>query len=152
MPAGPALEMWSRQSGGASSPDGKRRIVNMTKAFTVTLAPTDPLEEVYNAADLPLVNSVYPGTLFVICRDLKPQRVSPIMAIVTAEYNGEIGPGDISSSPIDNPVIVTWSNNVTEMEIDEDWNGMPIVTANNEPITGLPNAFPISSAPYNATF
>lgn len=141
MPAGPALEMWSRQVGGASSPDGKRRSVTMTRAFTVTLAPDDPLEEVYNSAGLPLVNQTYPGTLFVILRDLKPQRVSPIMAIVTAEYSGEIGQGDITSSPLDNPTIITWSNNVTEMEIDEDFDGNPIVTANGEPIAGITERF-----------
>ncbi len=66
MAAGPALEMWSRQSGSAESPDGKQRILNMQKAFTVTLAASDPLEVCYQASGLPLVNDPYPGTFFVI--------------------------------------------------------------------------------------
>jgi hypothetical protein len=137
MAAGPALEMWSRQSGSADSPDGKQRSLSMTRAFTVTLAASDPLEVVYTAAGLPLVNDVYPGTFFVICRSLQPQRVSPIMAVITANYAGEIGPGDATSSPVDNEVIVTWRNATTDEAIDQDFLGKPIVTKNNEPIEGI---------------
>ncbi len=137
MAAGPALEMWSRQSGSAESPDGKQRILNMQRAFTVTLAASDPLEVCYQASGLPLVNDPYPGTFFVICRNLSPQRVSPIMAIVTASYSGEIGPGDETSSPVDNEVIVSWRNATTDEAIDQDWNGKAIVTKNNEPIDGI---------------
>ncbi len=137
MAAGPALEMWSRQSGSAESPDGKQRILNMQRAFTVTLAASDPLEVCYQASGLPLVNDPYPGTLFVVCRNLSPQRVSPIMAVVTASYSGEIGPTDATSSPVDNEVIVSWRNATTDEAIDQDWNGKAIVTKNNEPIDGI---------------
>ena len=137
MAAGPALEMWSRQSGSAESPDGKQRILNMQRAFTVTLAASDPLEVCYQAAGLPLVNDPYPGTYFVICRSLAPQRMSPIMAVVTASYSGEIGPGGETSSPADNESIITWRNATTDEAIDQDWNGKAIVTKNNEPIDGI---------------
>ena len=137
MAAGPALEMWSRQSGTAESPDGKQRILTMQRAFTVTLDASDPLEVVYTAADLPLVNDPYPGTFFVICRSLAPQRVSPILVIITASYSGEIGPTDLTSSPVDNEVIVSWRNATTDEAIDQDWNGKAIVTKNNEPIDGI---------------
>jgi len=137
MAAGPALEMWSRQSGSAESPDGKQRILTMQRAFTVTLAASDPLEVCYTAAGLPLVNDPYPGTFFVICRNLSPQRVSPIMAIVTASYSGEIGPTDASSSPVDNVAVISWRNATTDEAIDQDWNGKAIVTKNNEPIDGV---------------
>lgn len=138
MAAGPAIEMWSKQSGTAESPDGRQRILTMQKAFTVTLAASDPLEVCYFAAGLPLVNDLYPGTLFVILRSLTPQRVSPIMAVVTASYSGEIGPGEgIESSPIDNEVNISWRNATTDEAIDEDWNGKPIVTKNGEPIEGI---------------
>ena len=137
MAAGPALEMWSRQSGSAESPDGKQRILTMQRAFTVTLDASDPLEVCYTAAGLPLVNDPYPGTFFVICRNLSPQRVSPIMAIVTASYSGEIGPTDASSSPVDNVAVISWRNATTDEAIDQDWNGKAIVTKNNEPIDGV---------------
>lgn len=137
MSAGPALEMWSRQSGTAESPDGKTRILTMVRAFTVTLAATDALEEVYNASGLPLVGNVYPGTSYVICRKLTPQRVSPIMAIIQADYSGEIGPGGASDSPANIEVTLTWRNASTEEAIDQDIDGGAIVTANDEPIDGI---------------
>lgn len=137
MAAGPALEMWSLQSGDAESPDGKTRTVSMQRAFTVTLAATDPLETVYLASGLPLVNDVYPGSLFVICRALKPQRLSPILAQVVANYSGEIGPGDITSSPVSNDTVITWRNATTDEAIDQDFDGKPIVTVNDEPIDGI---------------
>src|SRR5690606_29870621 len=96
-----------------------------------------PLEVCYQASGLPLVNDLYPGTFFVICRNLSPQRVSPIMAVVTASYSGEIGPGDETSSPVDNEAVITWRNATTDEAIDQDWNGKPIVTKNNEPIDGI---------------
>lgn len=137
MAAGPALEMWSKQTGTAESPDGKQRIITMQRAFTITLAATDKLEVAYQAADLPLVNELYPGTRFVILRKLSPSRISPILVLMVADYSGEIGPGDISSSPIDNAVIISWRNASTDEAIDQDWNGNPIVNVNGEPIEGI---------------
>lgn len=137
MTAGPALEMWSKQDGSAESPDGKARILSMRRAFTVLLAANDPLEVAYSAANLPLVNEPYPGTQYVVCKKLIPRRLSPILAEVTAEYHGEVGPTGITSSPINNEVIITWSNATTDESIDQDFEGKPIVTANKEPIDGI---------------
>lgn len=129
--------MWSRQTGSAESPDGRTRSLTMTRAFTVTLDAEDPLEEVYNAAGLPLVGYAYPGTSYVICRKLNPQRASPIMAIVQADYSGEVGPGGTSDSPVNTEVTLNWRNSTTDEAIDQDFDGAPIVTANDEPIDGL---------------
>jgi hypothetical protein len=137
MSAGPALEMWSKQNGSASSPDGRQRSVKMTRAFTITISATDPLEIAYLSIGLPLVGDLYPGTFIVICRDIQLQRVSPIMVIATCNYEGEIGPGDETSSPIDTGYSIKWGVSTTDEEIDEDWNGNPIVTKNNEPIYGI---------------
>jgi hypothetical protein len=109
----------------------------MQRAFTVTLAASDPLEIVYNSSGLPLVGHLYPGAFGIDCKSLSPQRVSPIMAIVTANYSGEVGPTDITSSPIDLPYSIEWGGTTTDEAIDEDWNGKPIVTKNGEPIEGL---------------
>jgi hypothetical protein len=109
----------------------------MQRAFTVTLAAADPLEVVYTSAGLPLVGDLYPGTFAIDCKTLTPERVSPIMAIVTANYSGESGPTDGTSSPIDLPYSIEWGGSTTDEAIDEDWNGKPIVTKNGEPIEGL---------------
>jgi len=137
MAAGPALEMWSNQSGTAESSDGRTRSVTMQRGFTVTLAASDPLEVVYTAAGLPLVGDLYPGAAFVFCDTLQPQRVSPVMAMVVVTYKGEVGPGGLGSSPLDIPYSIVWRGATTDEAIDEDWNGKPIVTANNEPIDGI---------------
>jgi len=137
MAAGPALEMWSNQSGTAESSDGRTRSVTMQRGFTVTLAASDPLEVVYTAAGLPLVGDLYPGAAFVFCDTLQPQRVSPVMAMVVVTYKGEVGPGGLGSSPLDIPYSIVWRGATTDEAIDEDWNGKPTVTANNEPIEGL---------------
>ena len=137
MAAGPALEMWSKQTGTAESPDGKQRIITMQRAFTITLAASDRLEVAYGATGLPLVNELYPGTSFVILRKLTPSRISPILVMMIAEYSGEIGPSGIGSSPISNAVIISWRNATVEEAIDEDFDGNPIVTVNGEPIEGI---------------
>jgi len=137
MTAGPALEMWSRQSGSVESPDGKQRRASFVRAFTVTLDATDSIEESLNASGLPLVNDKYPGTLFVICRRLTPTRISPVLAMVQADYAGEVGKGGVDDSPTSNEVVITWRSSITDQEIDQDINGNPIVTKNNEPIYGI---------------
>lgn len=152
MAAGPAIEMWSRERARPESQDGKARIYSRERAFTVTLAADDPLEETYNAAGLPLVFDLFPGSSHVVCRNLDVQRVSPIMALVVAQYRGEIGQDGLESSPIDNPVIVTWRNVTTDEPIDEDWDGNPIVTANNEPIDGLTERVPDQQATIERNF
>jgi hypothetical protein len=142
MAAGPAIEMWSKQTGNASSPDGKQRIIKMQRGFTVTLDPSDPLEIVYLSAGLPLVNDLYPGTLFVICRDLDPVRIAPALALVVVSYSGEIGTGGVGSSPISNETIITWRGQVSDEAIDEDINGKAIVNVNGERIEGITERVP----------
>ena len=137
MAAGPALEMWSNQSGTAESQDGRQRTVTMQRGFTVTLAASDPLEVVYQSAGLPLVGDLYPSSTLVFCTSLAPQRVSPIMAMIIASYSGEVGPSGIDSSPLDLPYSIEWGGSTTDEAIDQDWNGRPIVTVNGEPIDGL---------------
>jgi len=136
--------MWSRQNATEETPDGRRLIVSVSRAFTVTLDASDAVEIALSAAGLPGLGSVYDGTNFVFCKKRTPQRVSPIMAIVAVEYSGEIGGTEdagIGSSPIDNPIKLTWRTAVTDEAIDEDINGLPLVTANNEPIEGLTEKF-----------
>ena len=136
MSAGPAIEMWSKQQGSATYRDTIATI-KMQRAFTVTLDATDALEVVYTSSGLPLLNNLYPGTSAVICRELTPQRVSPILAMVTCTYEGETGRGGISDTPIGADPSIEWGGITTDEAIDQDWNGKAIVTVNNEPIDGL---------------
>ena len=138
MSAGPALEMWSKQSGSVESSDGKSARVSMQSAYTVLLAANDPLEEVYNSAGLPLVGQVYPGSIAVFCTRLSPQCVSPIMAIVNVDYSGEVGPnGDPASSPVGGDPVLRWGVSVPDEAIDTDIDGKVMHNANGEPFDGL---------------
>jgi len=143
MAAGEALEMWSRQDASDESPDGRRLIANVTRAFTVTLDAGDPPEVALSASGLPLLGELYPGTSFVFCKKRPIQRVSPIMAIVECIYSGEVGgpgtPGGsgLSSSPVDNTPVIGWKTVYTDEAVDEDFNGNALVNANGELYTGL---------------
>jgi hypothetical protein len=137
MTAGPALEMWSRQNGTAASPDSKQYSLSMVRAFSITIDASDALEVAYTASGLPLINDSYPGWQYVLCRKLSPQRVSPILVIMTVEYSGEVGINGPDSSPEDVEVDIEWTNAVTDELIDQDFEGKPMVTKNNEPIDGI---------------
>jgi len=152
MAAGPALEMWSKQTGSAASPDGKQRTVTMQRAFTVELARLDPLEVAYLSAGLPLIGDPYPGTLFVICRQLDAERLAPTLAMVTVSYSGEVGEDGPGSSPVANEVIITWRGQITDELIDQDINGKPLVTKNNEPIEGITERIPDQVATIERNF
>jgi len=152
MAAGAAIEMWSKQTGDAASSDGKERTVSMQRAFTLTLDPSDPLEIAYLSAGLPLVGDPYPGTLFVICRSLSAQRLAPALAMVTVSYSGEVGKGGTGSSPVANETIITWRGQIADEAIDQDIDGKPIVTKNNEPIEGITERIPDQVATIEKNF
>jgi hypothetical protein len=129
--------MWSRQSASEESEQGIVKAITVQQSFTVTLSPTDPVEVALSAAGLPLNGEVYPGTAAVRCTKRTPQRVSPILAIVACEFKGESAPENFGGGPVATEVVVNWSTASSDEPIDTDWNGSPIVTANNEPIDGL---------------
>lgn len=128
--------MWSKQQGSATYRDTIATI-KMQRAFTITLDATDTLDVVYSSSGLPLLNTLYPGTSAVICKELTPQRISPVLAMVTCTYEGETGRGGLSDTPIGADPSIEWGGITTDEAIDQDWNGKAIVTVNNEPIDGL---------------
>lgn len=137
MTAGPAFEMWSKQTASEESQDGRVYTITLQQAFTVTLAANDPIETSLSAVGLPFIGDIYPGTAAVFCVRRTPQRVSPIMVIITCDFKGESSPSTFGGDPVPTEVRVTWSTATTDEAIDQDWNGQPIVTNNNEPISGL---------------
>lgn len=130
--------MWSRQ-GSTYQNDGLRTMITFQRAFSITLDAGDPIEEAYTAAGLPAASSLYPGTFSVFCENYTVERPSPILAIVICNYRGESGPAGSpgTQSPIDTGYKIRWGVTVEDAEIDEDWNGDPLVNANDEPITGI---------------
>lgn len=141
MTAGPALEMWSKQTGSVDSPDGRSSTHTYERGYTITLAASDQLDECYTAYGLPLIGDLYPRSNFIYVTGHRPQRVSPIMAIIIVEYRGEIPAGSYPTTggggPEDIVSRITWRNVSRDEPLDEDFNGKAITNKNDEPIEGL---------------
>jgi hypothetical protein len=142
MTASPALEMWSRQ-GSTYDTDGRTSTITFQRAFTVLLEASDTIEVAYSAAGLPAVSSLYPGSNYIYAKNYTVERPSPIMAIVIVNYEGETGlaADPTTGSPADIGYSIRWGTTVEDLEIDEDFNGEPLVNANDEPITGIREKF-----------
>jgi hypothetical protein len=142
----PALLMWSRAGGSADAQDSFRRMkAAFTEAYQVVHSTDAKILDIYLSPGLPQVGQPYPGTDFVLAKKAVVSQVSPILSIVTVNYEGEIAPqngdGQPSSNPIFAPPTIDWANSTEELEIDEDADGVPITTVVGEPIRGVKRRF-----------
>lgn len=142
MPVQAAVKMWSRAGSSADATDNFRKLkAGFTEAYQVVHDPWSTEFDIYTAPGLPYVGQPYPGTDFVLAKRGGITRVGPILSIVTINYEGEVAPlnsnGQPAGSPIGNTPLIDWSDVETEEEIDEDWDGNPIITACGEPIRGV---------------
>lgn len=140
-------KMWSRANSNVKLSDGFRKFdASFTTAYQVLHDPNEPEINIYQAQGIPAAGSTFPGFPFVFADGAAIERVSPMYSIVTITYNGEIGPGQNNgqptNSPIFNPPRIDWDDVETEEEVDEDFDGNPIVTVNNEPIVGVKRPIP----------
>ncbi len=138
-------QMWSKVDGDFSLTDNFRTAqAAFTSAYQVFTTPQATIDDVVQASGIPEAGSSYSAMYpYVFADQTRPQRISPIYWIVTVSYNGEIklGPGNQPQSPLLTPAKIDWDDVETEEEIDEDYDGNPIVTKNNEPIHGLKRLF-----------
>lgn len=133
-------KMWSRSASDATYSDKFRKLdIGFVEAYQVLHDPNESKLNIYQANGIPAAGSFYPGFPFVVAEAAQIESVSPIFSIVTINWKGEIGPGGPNNepSPIFAPPKIDWDDVETEEEVDEDWNGMPIVTKAFEPIEGL---------------
>ena len=113
------VEMWSVQTGTLSTTDGRMKKVSVNRAFTITCEPTDTWTDVLlTAVDLPQTGEPHPQLNRLICTKKTPKRISPVYFQVDVTYEGEIGPDDPESSPLDDPPEIAWSKNDREEEIE----------------------------------
>mgnify|MGYP000899865688 CR=1 FL=1 len=131
-------QMWSRNSGSSQiSDDRKTRSVAFRAGYQVVHTADTTTAEVLAASGLPKPGDVLAGTSLFVKR-ITPNQVSPILTLVDVEWGGEIGPsGSTSDSPVNKAPEFVWSDVETDEPTDEDIDGNPIVTANNEPIDGV---------------
>lgn len=131
-------KMWSTSASDASvSEEGRKFDISFREAYQVTCTPDTTAIEVYQAPGIPAANSTYPGTISVWCVSASPQKVSPIMWIVSVAWAGEFGPAGPEDNPLNMPPRIDWTDAETDEAINQDYNGNAIVTANGEAIEGV---------------
>ncbi len=137
-------EMWSRQGSSAHLRDNFRKLDCSFKACYQVVCTYDTSQlDIYAATDpttgihIPFKGDTFPGTTTIYARKVSPNRVSPIMWLVEVEYEGEVGPAGPGDSVLNAPPIIDFTNIIEDEEIDEDFDGYPIVNANYEPIEGI---------------
>lgn len=135
---GNAEKMWSRTSGSIKAIPGWRKEVRLVEAYSVVCDdPEDSFEEVLNAPELPQICDSWPDAEYIKVITRTPQRITPIFWMVGIEYAGEADEQGYSSSPINAPPELIWTDTESDEPIDEDANGNSICTVNGEPIEGV---------------
>lgn len=141
--------MWSRRESGAKLQDNFRKLsCTFKECFQVVTTPSTPIVSIYSAVDpvtgirIPYKGELYPGTNTVYAMEVNPKQVSSIMFLVEASWSGEVGPLGPEDNPLNTPPSIDFADVETDEEIDEDWDGYPIINANYEPIEGVKVAIP----------
>jgi len=127
-------KMWSKDGGSISSEkaDPFDRQFAFTEGYQVLLDndhDPDYVAEQGGAFGLPQINTQHVSGKNAFVKRINPQRIGPRFYIVDVAYEG------IESN--DAVVDVEWSDVTTSEEIDRDWDGRAILTANGEQVKGL---------------
>lgn len=141
--------MWSRAGGDISLTDNFRKAsAAFQRAYQVFTTPHATEYDVLQAPGIPAAGSSYDANFAAVyAGSARPQRQSPTYWIVTVDYNGEVafGPDGNSNNQVRNPLfaraVVDWDDIEEELEVDEDYDGNPLVTANGEAINGVRRLF-----------
>ena len=141
-------EMWSKPTFDVRLTDNFRKLTTkLQRAYQVLTTPDAVEWDVFQANGIPAAGSPFSDAFpFVYADGASVERVSPILWVVTIDYNGEIAPDDSDPESPNNPIFapprIDWDDVESEEEIDEDWDGNPIQTANFEPIEGVKALIP----------
>ena len=144
--------MWSGAGGDITISDNFRKAeAALVKNYQVFTTPDATLNDVLQAPGIPAAGSAFgSGFDYVYAVKARPKRISPTYWTVAVPYEGEVsfgigGPGGNQNngvqSPLLAPAIIDWDGAESEEEIDEDFDGNPLVTANGEPINGIRRKF-----------
>lgn len=129
-------EMWSRQTGGTESPDGKKYSASFASAYQVVHSADATTPEILDSLPVKL-NDQYPNYPGVFCTkvgDRQPQ--GPILSIVPVSYSGEVS-GDGSGDPINQPPDIEYYSAGTSEASDTDAAGFPYTNINGELVDGV---------------
>jgi len=136
-------KMWSKNTSNAAlSENFQKFTVSFQECYQVVTTVGATYQQVYAAADpstgvrVPNKAESFPGFDYVYAISASPAQVSPILWMVTVNYQGEVGETP-TDSPLNKPTQISWSDTSTMEELDRDFDGRPIANANNEPIRGV---------------
>lgn len=138
--------MWSKLGGDFGATDNFRKFTGaINSAYQVFTTPNATVLDVLQAPGIPAAGSSYSTDFpFVYAEQARPEKISPVYWIVYVAYNGEVnfnGQNNQPQSPLLTAATLDWDDVEVELEIDEDYDGKPIVTANGEPINGVRRLF-----------
>lgn len=124
-------KMWSKNGGSFTSEryDQFASTYAFTEGYQVLCAVDTPIDEIAMATGIPQPGTQHSSGIFAHVNSIAPEQVSPIMWQVIVGYEGV--------NPYTGAVEVEWTDAATSEPIDRDYNGVAIVTANNEPVDGL---------------
>lgn len=141
----PAVLTWSGQSSTATLTENFRSLrYEPVEVYDVTCSPDAIDYDIYAAPGLPVAGQAYgppPGIYGVWAKEAKATRISPVLWKVAISYEGQTPVLSILQSPLQIPAIVTYDDVETEEEIDQDFDGNPIITSCGEPVRGVRATF-----------
>lgn len=130
-------KMWSRTSATRSVDGSRKRTLKISEAYQVLHSPDASEIEILSATGIPQLDAVYAGTSSVFLKEQGTEKVGPILTIVPVTYEGEIGPGGATDSPLSRPPKVRMVSQSSTEPIDVDGFGVPITNVNGEPVEGI---------------
>lgn len=139
-------KMWSRDDFDVSTEDGFRRKARITEAYQITCPANFSEAEISALTGVPPTGAIFSDVsstgsvtplINIRCKSRSFKRMGPIYWMATLKYEGEFGEGGASSPATATRPVISWSDTETDEAIDQDADGNPIVTENNEPIDGV---------------
>lgn len=128
--------MWSRNGSFGATSDGFNFTAGITEAYQVVHTADTTEFEILAGPGITLA-SLYPGTSVVYCKKISRQPVGPILSLVIVEYEGEIGPGGLTDSPLNMEPEIEYGSSASMEPTDQDADGIPLTNVNGEPVSGL---------------
>lgn len=126
---------WSKTGSSRGSEDFRNFTATFKEGYQVVHSVDASENEILSSIPVTL-GDYYPGSFAKCTKVGDVSKVGPIFSIVPVEFQGKSGPLGTTDNPLNAPAIIDWDHTTSTEPIDSDVNGMPIVTANGEQITG----------------
>ncbi len=130
-------EMWSRRISNVASDDGKTFTATYGAAYQVVHTIDATEDEIKTASGIPVLRSLYPGTVNVRCNNVDVSKVGPILSVVSVSWAGQVGPSGETDSPINSDPVIRYYSTTTTEPTDTDGAGFPLTNVNGDVVDGF---------------